>query len=108
MPLPRPLRPALIVLGLALAVYGTASLTGGWLGMAPWWERAQRWSDLRIRQDIEGIAFQHDGELYPDPPMGMVARDDREWISVAVIAVGVGLAASGAWPRRRALTGTRA
>jgi hypothetical protein len=32
---PRPLRLALVVVGLAAAVYGVASLTGGWLGVPP-------------------------------------------------------------------------
>src|SRR5262245_35574701 len=34
----KPLRVALVVLGLAMAVYGVASLTGGWLGTPPWWK----------------------------------------------------------------------
>jgi hypothetical protein len=34
---PRPLRLALVVVGLAAVVYGTANLTGGWLGTPPWW-----------------------------------------------------------------------
>ncbi|MFO0933662.1 MAG: hypothetical protein U1E39_13270 [Planctomycetota bacterium] len=35
-------RAGLIVLGAAMAVYGAACLTGGWLGMPPWWERSVR------------------------------------------------------------------
>src|SRR5688500_6920374 len=31
-------RIALSVVGLALAIYGVASLTGAWLGKPPWWE----------------------------------------------------------------------
>src|ERR1051326_595137 len=34
----RPLRLALGIVGLAAAVHGVASLTGGWLGTPPWWE----------------------------------------------------------------------
>ena len=34
-----PVRIALVVLGLAAFDYGTASLTGGWLGTPPRWER---------------------------------------------------------------------
>ena len=30
-----------VVVGLAAAVYGAASLTGGWLGTPPWWERVE-------------------------------------------------------------------
>jgi hypothetical protein len=38
MPRVRPaLHLSLIALGLASVVYGTASLTGGWLGTPPWW-----------------------------------------------------------------------
>lgn len=32
-----PVRVVLVVLGLAVVVYGVASLTGGWLGTPPWW-----------------------------------------------------------------------
>lgn len=39
MPRVRPaIRLSLVALGLAAAVYGTASLTGGWLGTPPWWK----------------------------------------------------------------------
>ena len=34
-------RIAPVVLGLAASVYGTASLTGGWLGTPPWVERSE-------------------------------------------------------------------
>ncbi len=33
----KPLRIGLVVVGLAVAVYGVASLTGRWLGTPPWW-----------------------------------------------------------------------
>ena len=94
-------RIALITLGLAAALYGTASLTGGWMGTPPWWDRAQRWSDLKLHQDVEGVGFPHDGEMYPDPPRGAVGREGREWISGGVVAAGLAVAAFGAWPRRR-------
>jgi len=32
-----PVRLTLVVVGLAMAVYGVASLTGAWLGTPPWW-----------------------------------------------------------------------
>ncbi|HEY4229342.1 MAG TPA: hypothetical protein VGO79_04175, partial [Thermoanaerobaculia bacterium] len=35
----RPLRLSLALVGLSLAVYAGASLTGGWLGTPPWWEK---------------------------------------------------------------------
>ena len=34
----RAVRVGLVALGAAIAVYGAASLTGGWLGTPPWWE----------------------------------------------------------------------
>ena len=42
----RPLRLAMVVVGLAAVVYGAASLTGGWLGTPPWWENCVRVSTL--------------------------------------------------------------
>lgn len=50
----RLLRLALIVVGLAAVVYGTASLTGGWLGTPPWWDPAPigRMTPTEVRQAI--------------------------------------------------------
>lgn len=107
-----------------MAVYGVASLTGGWLGTPPWWERpasdAEKW-DLLARWAIEvGTTPRGDLELRlpgtdirlpggrampaevpPTPPL-RVARENREATSAAVVAVGLLLAVIGAWPRRRA------
>lgn len=133
MPLvPRPLRLALVALGLALAVYGTSTLTGGWLGVPShrplvvsygtdspevarnrnmpqrsvdqlrwplfWYERAEeRWVDCD--------AFTTRGPPRATPALYVTStigpRPGREWISGVVIAVGLGLVAYGAWPRRR-------
>ena len=50
----RSVRLSLVVLGLALVVYGTASLTGGWLGMPPWW-----WEEARAEHVTVFAATQH-------------------------------------------------
>ena len=39
--MPSVLRATLAVVGLAAIVHGVASLTGGWLGTPPWWEREE-------------------------------------------------------------------
>ena len=65
-----------------MAFYGAASLTGGWLGMPPWWQH-----DLTINVV---------GEYRLDVPLA-----GREWISGAVVAAGLAIVAVGAWPQRR-------
>jgi hypothetical protein len=116
-------------LGSALAVYAVASLTGAWLGEPPWWRtKTEPVEVLQLREragDYEkrlnassptnklttahewdaitgegarltkrtGVDFRFDGVYYPRP--------GREWISGGVVAAGLGLAAVGAWPRRR-------
>lgn len=83
----RPLRLTLVVLGLALTVYGTASVTGGWLGTPPWWVTATG-ADVTVFGATRRLALEQE-------------RPGRERISGAVIAVGFGLVAWGAWSRRR-------
>jgi hypothetical protein len=79
------IRLALVVVGLAAAIYGAASLTGGWLGTPPWWQREVAVLD-RFRE-------------YGPP------RPGREGISVAVIAGGLVLAVfAGSSLRRRRAT----
>ncbi len=89
----RAVRVGLVVLGAAMAVYGTASLTGGWLGTPPWWERhddVEVWVSLRettpekVRLDL------------------VTEREGRTRVSMVVIGAGLALVAVGAWPRRRA------
>ena len=87
-----PLRTALVALGLAAAVYGTASLTGGWLGPPPWWERR---AQLRM-DDTDRLmppGFYHSPTSWIEPLPG------REWFSGGVVAAGLALAGFGAWPR---------
>jgi hypothetical protein len=83
----RPLRLSFVALGLALAVYGTSTLAGGWLGTPPWWE-TETGADVTVFDTTQRLAL-------------LQERPGREWISGAVIAVGTGLVAFGAWPRRR-------
>ena len=117
-------RAAFLLLGLAIAVYGIASGTGGWLGTPPWWERPSpmslaRWSEFHVpptwldRANWDGEiwrslsvnkalrqwwdadwALASDAFQHVDPVQG------REWISVGVVAVGLALVGVGAWPRR--------
>ena len=44
----RTLRVGLVVLGAAMAVYGAASLTGGWLGTPPWADRVHTTHSLEV------------------------------------------------------------
>ena len=98
-------RLALVVLGLAAAVYGTASLTGGWLGTPPWWGPWERHFDtekeeiLRDHPDMDPRHYVPPIHAPTYPPAG--PRPGREWISGGVVAAGFALAAFGAWPRRR-------
>lgn len=109
----RPLCLALLVIGLAVSVYGTSTLTGGWLGTPPWWERAAPLSTLewidRYRPNapmwlLKDEVFRGgdvEAEAARLAPLHKEPSPDRELISGAIIAVGAGLAAWGAWPRRR-------
>jgi hypothetical protein len=76
-------RLALVVVGLATVFYGTASLTGGWLGTPPW------------NPDTSELA---DTDR-------MVAEMTNAARSCVVGAIGLALAAFGAWPGRRRVRG---
>ena len=90
----RGVRIGFVVLGAAMAVYGGASLTGGWLGTPPWQEG---WVAIAtVRDEPSPQCGAYDVRVYPMP------RTDREWMSGGVVAVGLALVAVGAWPRRRA------
>ena len=116
-------RVGFVVLGAATAVYGAASLTGGWLGAPPWWDRpatqAEEW-DLLARWAIEVGTSREPGPMatlpgtdvqiplerpfpkdLPPRPSLRVAREDREAMSAAVVGLGLAAATIGAWPRRR-------
>ena len=82
----RSARVVLGTLGIAAAVYGLASLTGGWLGTPLWWERGQ---PLTHEPPLAGA---------PSEVVVRVPRDGREWISGALIVVGSAVLA--ALPRR--------
>ena len=107
MPLPRALCLALVVLGLALVFYGTASLTGGWMGTPPWWESRESAEPLpppelvRIEGGEPRLLQRYPAAWFVPE---VTPREGRELISGAVIAVGVGLATWGAWPPRRRAT----
>ena len=116
----RPLRLALAALGFAAAVYGAASLTGGWLGTPPWWEQREVGAEWRPEHDwVEPkgqippggfdvdrnfhLAQRVEVEATPDGKRWSVMyfnRDGREWVSAAVIATGLGLAAFVVRPRK--------
>jgi hypothetical protein len=95
--MPRPLRLALVVLGPVVAVYGASTLTGSWLGTPPWWTATVVPVDPSSAPDTHFLAIN----------LRTAPRPGYEWISGAVIAVGVGLVAWGGWPRRRAHVATR-
>jgi hypothetical protein len=97
-----PLRLTLVAVGLAVVVYGIASLTGGWLGTPPWWEVWPTEEDALLPRPppyFQGVGGMEGGPwldlatLYTPRP-----RPGREWISAAVIAVGLAVGALGAWP----------
>jgi len=79
---PRPLRLSFIVLGLLWVIYGASTLTDRWLGTPPWWV-TETGEDVTVFDATHRLALVQE-------------RPGREWISGAVIAVGVGLAAWGA------------
>ncbi len=104
----KPFRIVLVVGGLAVAIYGVASLTGGWLGTPPWWSREIRSAvtpsiELPSRQDTVGedrseVLVPYD-RLDPTD-LSRELRPGREWISAGVAVAGLALAAFAAWPRR--------
>jgi hypothetical protein len=96
----RPVRLALVVVGLAVAVYGVASLTGGWLGTPPWWDVV-----TVIKQEdgwwpLFSPAFTHWTRTYTLPPERH-RPPESVWFEGIAIVGGLGLVALGAWPRRR-------
>ena len=86
----RALRFALIVVGLAISVYGVASITGGWLGTPSWWE--PWWEQVTERE-------WHEGPVVYARGYAPVAA--RPGIGVGVAVAGLLLATICAWPRRK-------
>lgn len=65
------------VVGVAMAVYGTASLTGGWLGTPPWWMRAAPLTEDEWNQRYYLIEFAK--RPGPGLPTFGSAEADRGW-----------------------------
>ncbi len=96
------------LIGLAVGMYGLASLTGCWLGKPPWWHRDR--SELSIGEEWELVSALGTKSLTPaqrdlvERRSDLVLRrDGREWISGALVAVGfaaVGAGLASARPRR--------
>lgn len=99
-------RLALVVAGLAAAMFGAASLTGGWLGTPPWWNVSDREMGRIVIDDRDTI-MSNPGRVTPEEEAAcefvhpIPPRPDRERISVAVVVAGVAVVTLGAWPRRR-------
>jgi hypothetical protein len=97
----RAVRVGLVVLGAAMAAYGAASLTGGWLGTPPWWHQIEkRYDEEYARRTWQFPEIRDEDAVYLI--RRRVPRGGREWISGGVVAAGIALVAVGAWPRRRA------
>ncbi len=105
------LRLVVAYLGVAVALYGLASLTGCWLGKPPWWERTLSADE---EDEIRFQAALADGHvvwmIVPETPHTAAAldagraREGRERVSGALAAAGFLTAVAGfasAWPRRR-------
>jgi hypothetical protein len=80
------LRIALVVLGLAVAAYAAAGLTGEWLGTPLWAGTVEVWT-------INGAPHLVRGPVR-DP------RPGDTWWASGVLAAGLALATFAAWPRR--------
>ena len=91
----RAVRVGLAVLGSAIAVYGAAGLTGGWLGTPPWWDVCTQ----TITQELHS-----DGSCDVRVADHAPSHAPRPWdapVGGALTAAGLALVAVGAWPRRR-------
>ena len=116
-----PTRLALFVFGLAAIVYGTASLTGGWLGTPPW-SCMQSVTDeevesapltqSEIAEVFLGTKTKPVVSYGPGPlPWQTHRLNDLvrarllrgrwpAWPGAALLTAGLALATFGAWPRR--------
>jgi hypothetical protein len=98
----KPLRISLVVLGLAVALYGVASLTGGWLG-EPAWCRTREHSEHNVSSRLSNGLVLESGARVRYDKVG--PRPGREWISAGVLVSGLALVAFGAWARRAGPSG---
>ena len=105
----RAVRVGLVVLGAAMAVYGAASVTGGWLGTPPWRET----EPVCFRPPVINLVMFDEfadedslflGEVEENVPCPDEPRSASVWISGGVVAAGLALVEVGAWPRRRSWT----
>jgi hypothetical protein len=88
-------RIALVVLGLALALYGIASLTGGWLGEPPWWSTREH-SEHNVSSRLpNGLVLESGARVRYDK---VGPGPGREWISAGVVVAGLALACVAGWP----------
>jgi hypothetical protein len=76
----------LATFGLAAALYGAASLTGGWLGEPPWWTETTAKMSVRVSGATHELGLEQE-------------RKGRELISAGVIVAGLAVFAWAAWPR---------
>jgi hypothetical protein len=74
-----------LVLGVAVAVYGLSSLTGMWLGEPPWWT-----ADLGAKR----IGADGRGTYHLQVP-----HPRRKEASAAVVVLGLAMITFAAWPR---------
>ena len=96
----RNVRIGLVVLGAAMTVYATASLTGGWLGTPPW--NRPRPMELVDDDELAGTHFSS-FNVGPPGPGGdeMAGAPDRSRGTALLLAGGIACATFGLWPRRR-------
>jgi hypothetical protein len=90
----RVFRVAFGALGLAVAVYGSAWLTGGWLGVPPW-------TIVIIGVSSQDVAPGTPSYVEYDPPLvDEGRRGESNQIAAGVVAVGLALITYAVWPRR--------
>lgn len=90
----REFRVAFGALGLAVAIYGGAWLTGGWLGVPPW-------TVVTIGVYTSDVPPGTPSYVPYDPPLiDEGRRGESEQIAAGVVAVGLALVIYASWPRR--------
>jgi hypothetical protein len=106
------------LVALAAAVYATASLSGGWLGTPPWWERwkPDPFHELsaahlsgRTKLGVDQFFRHMESQMAAgrwrltktnDAVEVLVPRESREAVSASIALAGFALFAVAAWPRR--------